>query len=91
MTGRVHFQALAKHDGPGILTRREASHARLYTGNGNDFQPRLTMVVVAIAALLPARPCPIDGGPWSTDEAGLAVFDVLRQPRPGHFTTPRTL
>jgi len=42
MTGRVHFQALAKHDGPGILTRREASHARLYTGNGNDFQPRLT-------------------------------------------------
>jgi hypothetical protein len=50
---------------------------RLFTRNSHDFGKRFHLVVAAIAAL-PARSCLIDGEAIVSDEAGLAVFELLR-------------
>jgi ATP-dependent DNA ligase len=56
---------------------------RLLTPNGHDFGKRFPLVVAAVAAL-PARSCPIDGEAIVGDEAGLAVFELLRSWRCNH-------
>jgi hypothetical protein len=56
---------------------------RLYTLNGNDFTARFPLVVAAVAAL-PVRSCLIDGEATVSDEAGLAVFELLRSFRHDH-------
>ena len=56
---------------------------RLYTRNGNDFSSRFPLISAAIAAL-PAGSCLIDGEAIVTDEAGLAVFELLRSWRHKH-------
>jgi ATP-dependent DNA ligase len=72
-----------KHDGFRILARRDAAGVRLHTRNGHDFRTRFPQVVAAIAEL-PARSCLIDGEAIVSDEAGLAVFELLRSWRHGH-------
>jgi ATP-dependent DNA ligase len=72
-----------KHDGFRILARRDAKGMRLYTRNGNDFTKRFPLVVAAVATL-PARSCLIDGEAIVSDEAGLAVFELIRSFRHDH-------
>ncbi len=59
------------------MARCDAAGVRLFTRNGNDFGKRFPQVVAAVAALA-ARSCPIDGEVIVSDEAGLAVFELLR-------------
>jgi ATP-dependent DNA ligase len=66
-----------KHDGFRIMARRDAAGVRLFTRNGHDFGKRFPLVVTAVAAL-PARSCLIDGEVIVSDDAGLAVFELLR-------------
>jgi hypothetical protein len=49
----------------------------LFTRNDNDFSKRFPLVVAAVA-VLPVRSCLIDGEAIVSDEAGLAVFDLIR-------------
>jgi bifunctional non-homologous end joining protein LigD len=56
---------------------------RLITRNGNDFTKRFPLVVAAVAAL-PVRSCLIDGEAIVSDEAGLAIFELLRSFRHDH-------
>jgi bifunctional non-homologous end joining protein LigD len=72
-----------KHDGFRILARRDAKGVQLYTRNGNDFADRFSLVV-ATAAALPVRSCLIDGEAIVSDEAGLAVFELIRSWRNDH-------
>jgi ATP-dependent DNA ligase len=65
------------------LARRDAKGVRLYSRNGHDFSKRFPQVVAAIAGL-PARSCLIDGEAIVSDEAGLAVFELLRSFRHDH-------
>jgi ATP-dependent DNA ligase len=74
-----------KHDGFRILARRDAASVQLYTRNGHDFSKRFPQVVAAVAAL-PARSCLIDDEAIVTDEAGLAIFELLRSWRHDHAT-----
>jgi ATP-dependent DNA ligase len=66
-----------KHDGFRILARRDAKGVRLYTRHGHDFSKRYPLVVAAVATL-PVRSCLIDGEAIVSDEAGLAVFELIR-------------
>jgi bifunctional non-homologous end joining protein LigD len=72
-----------KHDGFRIMARRDAAGVRLFTRNGHDFGKRFPLVVAAIAAL-PASSCLIDGEAIVSNEAGLAVFELLRSWRHDH-------
>jgi bifunctional non-homologous end joining protein LigD len=74
-----------KHDWFRIVARRAAGSVRLYTRNDHDFSGRLPQIVAAVAAL-PARSCLIDGEAIVSDEAGLAVFELLRSFRHDHAT-----
>src|SRR5689334_18623671 len=49
-----------KHDGFGLMARRDGRGVRLYTRNGYDFADRFPQVVEAILSL-PAPSCFIDG------------------------------
>ena len=71
-----------KHDGFRIMALRDAAGVRLITRNGNDFTKRFPLTVAAVAAL-PVRSCLIDGEAIVTDEAGLAVFELIRRARHG--------
>jgi ATP-dependent DNA ligase len=72
-----------KHDGFRLLARRDAKGVRLYTRNGNDFTARFPLIVAAVTTL-PTRSCLIDGEAIVSDEAGLAVFDLIRSFRHDH-------
>jgi bifunctional non-homologous end joining protein LigD len=72
-----------KHDGFRIMARRDAKSVRLITRNGNDFTARFPLVVAAVA-MLPVRSCLIDGEAIVSDEAGLAVFELIRSFRRDH-------
>jgi ATP-dependent DNA ligase len=50
---------------------------RLITRNGTDFTKRFLLVVASVMAL-PVSSCLIDGEVIVTDEAGLAVFELIR-------------
>jgi hypothetical protein len=65
-----------------ILARPHAAGVRLCTHNGDDFSKRFPLIVAV--ATLPARSCLIDGEAIVSDEAGLAVFDLIRSWRHGH-------
>jgi bifunctional non-homologous end joining protein LigD len=69
-----------KHDGFRILARKDAAGVRLITRAGNDFAFRFPAAAAAVAAL-PAHSFLIDGEMIVTDEAGLAVFDLIRRQR----------
>jgi bifunctional non-homologous end joining protein LigD len=71
-----------KHDGFRIVARRDVAGVHLFTRNGNDFTPRFAQIAAAVAAL-PVRSCLIDGEAIVCDEAGVAVFDLVRQHRHG--------
>jgi ATP-dependent DNA ligase len=71
-----------KHDGFRIMALRDADGVRLITRNGNDFTRRFPLAAAAVTAL-PVRSCLIDGGAIVTDEAGLAVFELIRRARHG--------
>jgi ATP-dependent DNA ligase len=71
-----------KHDGFRIMARRDVAGVHLFTRKGNDFTPRFPQIVAAVAAL-PVRSCLIDGEAIVCNEAGLAVFDLVRQRRHG--------
>jgi bifunctional non-homologous end joining protein LigD len=77
-----------KHDGFRILRLRDGAGVRLVTRNGSDFAARFPLVVSAVSAL-PARSCLIDGEAIVTDEAGLAVFELLRSFRHDHAAVLR--
>src|SRR5215469_15583788 len=66
------------HDGFRIMALRDAAGVRLITRNGNDFTKRFPLAVAAVAAL-PVWSCLIDGEAIVTDEAGLAVFELIRR------------
>jgi bifunctional non-homologous end joining protein LigD len=71
-----------KRDGFRIMARRDAAGVHLFTRKGNDFTPRFAQIAAAVAAL-PVRSCLIDGEAIVCNEAGLAVFDLVRQRRHG--------
>jgi ATP-dependent DNA ligase len=56
---------------------------RLYTRGGHDFTARFPLILAAVAAL-PVHSCFIDGEAIVSDEAGLAVFELLRSFRHDH-------
>ena len=62
-----------KHDGFRIMARRDSAGVRLLTRNGY-----FPLAAEAIAAL-PARSFLLDGEMVVTDDAGLAVFDLIRR------------
>ncbi len=64
------------------MARRDLAGVRLMTRNGNDFTKRFPQIAAAAAAL-PVRSCLIDGEAIVCNEAGLAVFDLVRQHRHG--------
>jgi ATP-dependent DNA ligase len=72
-----------KHDGFRIMALRDAAGVRLYTRNGNDFTKRFPLVVAAVATL-PLGSCLIDGEAIVSNEAGLAVFELIRSFRHDH-------
>jgi bifunctional non-homologous end joining protein LigD len=71
-----------KHDGFRLLAWRAAGGVRLYTRKGKDFSKRFPLIVAAVAAL-PVRSCLVDGEAIVCNEAGLAVFDLIRRHRHG--------
>ena len=71
-----------KHDGFRIMALRDADGVRLITRNGNDFTRRFPLAAAGVAAL-PVRSCLIDAEAIVTDEAGLAVFELIRRARHG--------
>jgi ATP dependent DNA ligase domain len=66
-----------KHDGFGIMARRDPTGVRLYTRNGYDFAHRFSRIVEALLQL-PVRSCFVDGEAIVVDERGLSTFDLLR-------------
>jgi ATP-dependent DNA ligase len=72
-----------KHGGFRLMARRDAKGVRLCTRNGNDFADRFPLIAAAVAALS-ARSCLIDGEAIVSDEAGLAVFELIRSFRHDH-------
>ena len=66
-----------KHDGFRIIARLDGENVRLYSRKGNDLSRRFPLIRMAIA-LLPAKSCLIDGEAIVCNEAGLAVFDLIR-------------
>ena len=71
-----------KHDGFRIMAVRDVDGVRLITRNGNDFTRRFPLAASAVAAL-PVRSCLIDGEAIVSNEAGLAVFELIRRARHG--------
>lgn len=71
-----------KHDGFRIMARRDGDGGRLITRNGNDFSRRFPFIAQTVATL-PVRSCLVDGEAIVTNEAGLAVFDLIRRHRHG--------
>ena len=57
-------------------SRDSALPVGLCTRNGHDFSERFPLVVAAVTTL-PAHSCLIDGAAIVSDEAGLAVFDLI--------------
>jgi ATP-dependent DNA ligase len=48
--------------------------------SGHDFSERFPLIVAAVMAL-PARSCLLEGEAMVSDDAGLAVFELLRSRR----------
>ena len=71
-----------KHDGFRLLAWRAAGGVRLFTRKGKDFSKRFPLIVAAVAAL-PVHSCLVDGEAIVCNEAGLAVFDLIRRHRHG--------
>jgi ATP-dependent DNA ligase len=69
-----------KHDGFRLMARRDGAGVRLITRKGNDFSGRFPFIAMAVAALR-SRSCLIDGEAIVTDDAGLAVFELIRRQR----------
>lgn len=62
------------------MARRDGAGVRLITRKGNDFSVRFPFIVMAMSNL-PARSCLIDGEAIVTDDAGLAVLELIRRQR----------
>ena len=69
-----------KHDGYRLMARRDAAGVRLLTRNGHDWTGRYPLIAQAVDALT-VTSCLIDGEAVCCDDAGLAVFERLRQRR----------
>ncbi len=67
-----------KHDGFRIIARRDSLGVQLITRNGHDFIARFPAIAASVGAL-PVRSCVIDGEAIVCDEAGLAVFELIRR------------
>jgi hypothetical protein len=63
------------------MALRDAKGVRVYTRNGNDFSKRFPLIMAAVATL-PARSRLIDGEAIVSNEAGLAVFNLMRRSVP---------
>jgi bifunctional non-homologous end joining protein LigD len=66
-----------KHDGFRVLARRKGRSIRLMSRNGYDLADRFPLITAAIEQL-PIRSCVVDGEAIVCDDAGLAVFDLIR-------------
>jgi bifunctional non-homologous end joining protein LigD len=66
-----------KHDGFRILAHRQGRAVRLLTRNGNDLADRFPLAAAAVAAL-PIKSCVVDAEAIVCDDAGMAVFDLIR-------------
>jgi ATP-dependent DNA ligase len=66
-----------KHDGFGILARRDERGVRLFTRNGYNFTDRFPLIADAINSL-PVQSCLIDGEAIVVGTKGLSVFDLIR-------------
>src|SRR5215203_5127997 len=64
-----------KHDGCGIIARRDGARVRLFTRNGNDWTERFPLVVEAIGALK-VESCIIDGEITVCRPDGVTSFEV---------------
>jgi bifunctional non-homologous end joining protein LigD len=72
-----------KHDGFRLMARRDPVGIRLLTRDGHDWSARYPLIVQAVNALT-VRSCLIDGEAVCCDDAGLTVFERLRQRRYDH-------
>ena len=75
-----------KHDGFRIVAHRQGRVVRLVTRNGHDLAARFPLAAEAVAAL-PVKSCVIDGEAIVCDDAGLAVFNLIR----GHGRNARAI
>jgi bifunctional non-homologous end joining protein LigD len=66
-----------KHDGYRLQARKDANGVHLITRNGFPWTDRYPSVVAAVTALS-CKSCIIDGEVVTTDEQGLATFNLLR-------------
>jgi ATP-dependent DNA ligase len=69
-----------KHDGFGVIARKDGSHVRLYSRPRNDLTDRFALIVEALARLR-SRSCIIDGEAVACDERGAPSFDCIRYRR----------
>jgi bifunctional non-homologous end joining protein LigD len=67
-----------KQDGFRLMARRDAAGIRLLTRNGHDWTSRFPQIAAAVNALR-CRSCLIDGEAVCCDDAGVAIFDLLRR------------
>src|SRR6266700_2917827 len=78
-----------KHDGFGVIARKNGAQVRLYSRPGNDLTRRFPLIVETLARLR-SRSCIIDGEAVACDDNGVASFDPVRHHRPTgpHPATP---
>ena len=69
-----------KHDGSGIIARKNGAQVKLYSRPRNDLTCRFPLIVETLANLR-TRSCIIDGEAVACDDNGLAVFDRIRYRR----------
>jgi bifunctional non-homologous end joining protein LigD len=73
-----------KHDGFGVIARKDGDRVRLYSRPGNDFTRRFPLISEALTGLR-SRSCIIDGEAVACDENGLASFERIRYRQQGVF------
>jgi bifunctional non-homologous end joining protein LigD len=69
-----------KHDGFGVIARKDGPRVKLYSRPGNDLTQRFPLIVDALARLR-ASCCIIDGEAVACGDDGVASFDRVRYRR----------
>jgi ATP-dependent DNA ligase len=65
-----------KHDGLGVIVRKDGERVRLYSWRGSDLTNRFPLIVEAMARM---PSCTIDGEAVACDDSGVPSFDLLRR------------
>jgi bifunctional non-homologous end joining protein LigD len=67
-----------KHDGSGVIARKNGHRVKLYNRPGNDLTPRFPLIAEALARLR-SRSCIIDGEAVACGDDGIACFELIRR------------